>query len=66
MQKEEQILFPLIRAGRGRQAAMPIQVHRARARAITRRNLARLRELTDGYTTARARPAPPGARSTWA
>lgn len=49
MQKEERVLFPLIKSGRGRMAAMPIQVmeeeHRDHAK-----NLERLRELTNGYT----------------
>ena len=58
MQKEEQVLFPLLRAGRGRAASMPIQVmemeHEDHAR-----NLERLRELTDDYTP------PAAACSTW-
>ena len=49
MQKEEQVLFPLLRSGRGEMAAMPIQVmeeeHHDHAR-----NLERLRELTGGYS----------------
>ncbi len=58
MQKEEQVLFPLLRAGRGRMASMPIHVledeHRDHAR-----NLERLRALTSNY-------APPDeACTTW-
>lgn len=58
MQKEEQVLFPLLRSGRGRAALMPIQVmeeeHEDHAR-----NLARLRELTGNH-----RP-PQEACGTW-
>jgi regulator of cell morphogenesis and NO signaling len=58
MQKEEQVLFPLLRAGRGRMAAMPMHVledeHRDHAR-----NLERLRALTTGYV------APQEACTTW-
>jgi regulator of cell morphogenesis and NO signaling len=58
MQKEEHVLFPLIRSGRGRMASMPVQVleteHRDHAR-----NLERLREMTASYT------APSEACNTW-
>jgi regulator of cell morphogenesis and NO signaling len=58
MQKEEQVLFPLLRAGRGRMASMPIHVledeHRDHAR-----NLERLRALTGNYTP------PDEACTTW-
>jgi regulator of cell morphogenesis and NO signaling len=58
MQKEEQVLFPLIRQGRGRLALMPIQVleeeHKDHARA-----LARLRELAGDYVV------PPEGCTTW-
>jgi regulator of cell morphogenesis and NO signaling len=58
MQKEEQVLFPLIRAGRGRMTAVPIQVlesdHRDHAR-----NLEQLRALTGGHTP------PAEACNTW-
>lgn len=49
MQKEEQVLFPLLRAGRGRVAAMPIQVMEQEHRDHGA-NLERLRQLTDDYT----------------
>ncbi len=56
--KEEQILFPMMRAGRGRGAGGPIhameQEHEDHGRS-----LARLRELTDNLT------APPEACPTW-
>lgn len=58
MQKEEQILFPLLRAGRGRMAAMPIQVMEEEHRDHGR-NLQRLRALTDDFTP------PTEACSTW-
>ena len=58
MQKEEQVLFPMIQAGRGRMAGMPISVmeeeHRDHAG-----NLAKLRELAHGFE------APPEACATW-
>ena len=58
MQKEEQVLFPLVQSGRGHMAAMPVQVleteHRDHAR-----NLERLRTLTDGYVP------PAEACNTW-
>ena len=48
MQKEEQVLFPMIRGGRGRMARMPVQVleeeHRDHAQ-----NLARMRELAGDF-----------------
>jgi regulator of cell morphogenesis and NO signaling len=49
MQKEEQVLFPLLRQGRGRMAAMPIQVMEEEHQDHGR-NLERLRELTNDYT----------------
>lgn len=49
MQKEEQILFPMVRAGRGRAAMMPIQVMEQEHRDHGA-NLERLRALTDDYT----------------
>ena len=58
MQKEEQVLFPLIRTGRGSQAATPIGVLESEHRDHGR-NLERLRELTDGYTI------PAEACNTW-
>lgn len=58
MQKEEQVLFPLLRAGRGRAALMPIQVieQEHEDHAV---NLAKLRELTCNYTP------PADACGTW-
>ena len=58
MQKEEQVLFPLLLAGRGRLAGMPIQAME-REHEDHARNLARLGELAGGY-----RP-PPEACGTW-
>ena len=58
MQKEEQVLFPLIRAGRGRMATMPVQVMEEEHRAHGE-NLARLRALAGDY-----RP-PEEACGTW-
>lgn len=58
MNKEEQVLFPAINAGRGRQAVMPVQVleHEHEDHA---EELARLRELANGF-------APPEeACTTW-
>lgn len=49
MQKEEQVLFPLILSGQGRRAAMPIQVMEEE-HVDHGRNLERLRELTGGFT----------------
>jgi regulator of cell morphogenesis and NO signaling len=58
MQKEEQILFPLFRSSRAHMAAMPVQMmeeeHHDHAR-----NLARIRELTNGLKL------PPEACGTW-
>ena len=58
MQKEEEVLFPLLRAGRGRMAQMPIHVmeeeHEEHAR-----NLARMRELAHGFVP------PDEACNTW-
>jgi len=48
MQKEEQVLFPLIRAGRGRMAVMPVQVLEQEHRDHGE-NLARLRELAHDF-----------------
>ena len=56
--KEEQILFPLIRAGRGRGAGGPIHVME-QEHEDHGRSLARLRELTADLT------APPEACPTW-
>ena len=58
MQKEEEILFPLIRRGQGSMAAMPILVMEQEHRDHGA-NLARLRELTHDYTP------PPEACATW-
>jgi len=58
MQKEEQVLFPLLRNGQGRMAAMPIQVMEEEHRDHGK-NLERLRDLTDDYTP------PPEACDTW-
>jgi regulator of cell morphogenesis and NO signaling len=58
MMKEEQILFPMIRAGQGDMADGPVHVMEAEhdeAGALLRR----LRELTDGYAV------PQGACNTW-
>ena len=49
MQKEEQVLFPLLRSGRGSMAATPIQVMEEEHRDHGK-NLERLRELTHDYT----------------
>ncbi|MDP6385114.1 MAG: iron-sulfur cluster repair protein YtfE [Planctomycetota bacterium] len=58
MLKEEEILFPMIRAGHGAMAAMPIQVmeHEHHDHG---RNLTRLRELAHEFK------APPEACGTW-
>jgi regulator of cell morphogenesis and NO signaling len=56
--KEEQVLFPLIRAGRGQTAGGPIQCMEAEHDDHAE-NLARLRELTAELT------APPEACTTW-
>lgn len=58
MQKEEQVLFPLIRAGRGALAAMPVQVleHEHKDHAL---NLARTRALAHDFVL------PPEACNTW-
>jgi len=58
MEKEEQILFPLIRAGQGPLAGMPVRVmeHEHEDHA---RNLARLRELAHDFVP------PPDACTTW-
>ncbi len=58
MMKEEQILFPMIKTGRGEMASAPISVmeheHESAGAALHR-----LRELTDGYQP------PEGACNTW-
>ncbi|HTF90567.1 MAG TPA: iron-sulfur cluster repair di-iron protein [Planctomycetota bacterium] len=58
MQKEEQVLFPMILSGRGRMASMPVQVleleHEDHARS-----LARMRELAHDFV------APNDACGTW-
>lgn len=56
--KEEQILFPLIKAGHGRRAGAPIQVME-QEHDDHGRNLAHLRALTANLT------APPEACATW-
>ncbi len=48
MQKEEQILFPMIKAGRGAMAAMPVQVMEQEHRDHGK-NLAKLRSLAHDY-----------------
>lgn len=58
MQKEEQVLFPLILAGRGRLAGMPIQAME-REHVDHGQNLAALRALAHGYVP------PPAACNTW-
>lgn len=58
MQKEEQILFPMIRNGHGRLASMPIHVME-REHDDHARNLATLRLLTNSYE------APEEACGTW-
>jgi regulator of cell morphogenesis and NO signaling len=58
MQKEEQVLFPIIRSGHGYLARMPVQVMEAEHRDHAR-NLAMLRRLTNDYT------APAEACATW-
>jgi regulator of cell morphogenesis and NO signaling len=58
MQKEEQILFPMLQSSRAHMASMPVQMmeeeHKDHAR-----NLARVRELTNDLTL------PPEACGTW-
>jgi regulator of cell morphogenesis and NO signaling len=58
MRKEEDILFPLIRSGRGRLAADPIRAMEEE-HDDHGKNLARLRELTNDYVP------PPDACGTW-
>jgi len=58
MQKEEQVLFPLIQSGAGRAARMPVQVMEAEHHDHAR-NLAKLDSLTCDYTP------PPEACATW-
>ena len=58
MQKEENILFPMILAGRGAQVAPPVRQMEMEHQDAGR-DLARLRELTDDHT------APPEACGTW-
>ena len=58
MQKEEEVLFPLIASGRGRMAAIPVQVMEQEHKDHGE-NLARMRELAHDY-------APPAeACGTW-
>jgi len=56
--KEEKILFPLIAAGRGEHALMPIRVMMAEHEDHAQ-NLRRTRELTDDFTV------PSGASALW-
>ncbi|MCB9896432.1 MAG: iron-sulfur cluster repair protein YtfE [Planctomycetes bacterium] len=58
MEKEEQVLFPMLRAGRGRMASMPIQMMEME-HDDHGSNLAKLRELGQDYTP------PMGACATW-
>lgn len=58
MRKEEQVLFPLLLAGRGRMAAPPIQAME-REHEDHGRNLALLRQVTGDHR------APPEACNTW-
>ena len=58
MQKEEEVLFPLIQAGRGAMAAMPVQVMEQEHQDHGK-NLARLRELAHDFET------PDEACGTW-
>jgi len=58
MQKEEQVLFPLLRKGGGAMAAMPIQMMEREHRDHGR-NLEQLRALTSDHTP------PPEACGTW-
>lgn len=58
MQKEEQVLFPLVLAGRGPMAAMPISVMEAEHQEHGA-NLARMRALAGDYDV------PAGACTTW-
>ena len=58
MEKEEQVLFPMILGGRGRQVAMPISVMEEEHNDHGV-NLAKMRELAHDYV------APPEACSTW-
>lgn len=58
MQKEEQVLFPLILSGRGRMAGMPIHAME-REHEDHGRNLAALRALTHDHVP------PPEACNTW-
>jgi len=58
MQKEEQVLFPMVRGGRGHLAMMPIQVMESEHEDVGR-DLLRLREITADYT------APEEACDTW-
>ena len=58
MEKEEQVLFPMLRAGRGRMASMPIQMMEME-HDDHGTNLAKLRLLGQDYTP------PMGACATW-
>lgn len=56
--KEEQVLFPIVRAGRGRMAACPVQVMESEHEDHGR-SLERLKELTGGFR------APAEACASW-
>lgn len=58
MEKEEQVLFPMLLACRGRMAAMPIHVME-QEHVDHGKNLGRLREVANGYV------APADACGTW-
>lgn len=58
MQKEEQVLFPLILAGRGQMAAMPISIMEEEHQDHGK-NLGRMRELARGFVP------PEDACTTW-
>lgn len=58
MMKEEQILFPLIKSGRGPMAAAPISVMEAEHDEANN-DLAQIQQLTNHFT------APEGACNTW-
>lgn len=58
MQKEEEVLFPMIRSGRGRMARMPVQIMAAE-HDDHGENLARIRELAHDFEP------PPEACGTW-
>lgn len=58
LEKEEQILFPLIRAGRGHMAQMPVQVM-IHEHDDHGQNLTRIRQITHDFTL------PPQACASW-